>query len=682
MPVRDLLSAASTQGALPSDPNFEYNTLLLNGDGTNGAQNNTFLDSSTNNFTITRNGNTTQGSFSPYGPNWSSYFGDSGTSGNVITTTLGAGGAFGTADFTVECWAYMFYNLGSGANPYIIDTRTNTAWSFSWNYNGGSDATQLSWANASGTVLQTSTPMPLNQWNHCAYVRASGVGTIYLNGVSVASYTDTTDYATNVTTAYIGKRYSGNSTIPGYLSNFRIVKGTAVYTTAFTPPTVPLTAVSGTQLLTFQSNRFIDNSSNNLALTITGNISIQRFSPFNPTATYDPAVIGGSGYFDGSGDNLTPSGADTACAMGLGDWTVEAWIYLTVSGGTPFVFDTLPSGSGATTGLRLRLNSSNQAQLWQYASAVLTSSTAVAINGWTHVAFVRNTITTTVYINGTASGTYTDLGNYTCGTNRPMIGSDGYDSGNSSSFTGYITNLRFVKGTAVYTSSFTPPTAPLTAITNTSLLTNMVNAGIPDLAMMNNLQTVGNAQVSTSVKKYGTGSLSFNGTNSGLSSPSIPTTAFGTGDFTVEAWVNFNANLPYLDGDGLYAACLFGQATTNGLCLIFRSATSSAPTQLNFVVFGVGNVATGLSMSLNTWYHIAVVRQNGTVYIYLNGVSQGSFASVTNFATSVSTIGYLNVGGFYDYFSGNIDDFRITKGYARYPSGTTFTPPTAALPTF
>ena len=57
-------------GGAPSDPNFENVVLLLHGDGTNGGQNNTFVDSSTNNFSITRNGNTTQGSLSPYGNLW------------------------------------------------------------------------------------------------------------------------------------------------------------------------------------------------------------------------------------------------------------------------------------------------------------------------------------------------------------------------------------------------------------------------------------------------------------------------------------------------------------------------------------------------------------------------------------------------------------------------------------
>ena len=58
----------------PSDVYFKYVTLLLHGDGTNGAQNNTFIDSSSNAFTITRNGTPTQGSVSPFGPDWSNSF--------------------------------------------------------------------------------------------------------------------------------------------------------------------------------------------------------------------------------------------------------------------------------------------------------------------------------------------------------------------------------------------------------------------------------------------------------------------------------------------------------------------------------------------------------------------------------------------------------------------------------
>ena len=77
-----------------SDLNFNQTSLLLSGDGTNGGQNNTFLDGSPNAFSITRNGNTTQGTFSPFSRpdgRWSNYFG--GVS-DYLTVPANAGFSF------------------------------------------------------------------------------------------------------------------------------------------------------------------------------------------------------------------------------------------------------------------------------------------------------------------------------------------------------------------------------------------------------------------------------------------------------------------------------------------------------------------------------------------------------------------------------------------------------------
>ena len=122
MSSRDILLAAagittgggSGGGGSTNDPNFNQVSLLLHGDGTNGAQNNTFLDSSTNNFTVTRNGNTTQGTNTPFSQAagyWSNYFNGSST---YLNAGISSAYTFGTGDFTVECWVYPQVIVDSG----------------------------------------------------------------------------------------------------------------------------------------------------------------------------------------------------------------------------------------------------------------------------------------------------------------------------------------------------------------------------------------------------------------------------------------------------------------------------------------------------------------------------------------------------------------------------------------
>jgi hypothetical protein len=303
----------------------------------------------------------------------------------------------------------------------------------------------------------------------------------------------------------------------------------------------------------------------------------------------------------------------------------------------------------------------------------VTSSIGVRLNTWNHLAFVRNGNSFTLFVNGVSGATFTSSATANDSTIGTSIGVD--NSGNPAN--GYITDCRLVIGTAVYTSAFTPPTAPLTAITNTRLLTNMTNAGIPDLAMQNNLETVGNAQVSTSVKKYGTGSLAFDGNGDFLSYPS---SVFGGGNFTVEGWVYFNS----VSGD----QTIFGinwNSNANSLSAVrvdissgvFRFMGSTDGT--NFYFFQ----ATSTSPATSTWYHIALVRNSGTVTFYVNGTSAGSVSSVPNAlyaGTGGSRIGNLLYSVFDNYLNGYVDDLRVTNGIARYTAN--FTPPTAALPTF
>jgi hypothetical protein len=648
-----MFAASKTDGsAVAPDAQFNYVTMLLHGDGTNGAQNNTFVDSSTNNFTITRNGNTTQGSFSPYGSNWSNYFG----SASYLSAPASAQFDLGTGNFTVEFWLNIpstptnmpLIGWGSGANRIL--RLNSTTLNFESNIPD----------NVSFQVGFPST-LVLNSWNHIALVRNGNSLTAYLNGAGGTAVTYTGSWGNSTDQFNIGFK-SDPTYFVGYMSNLRIVKGTAVYTSNFTPSTTPLTAISGTALLTCQSNRFIDNSSNAFAITVNGTPSVQRFNPFGTSTEYSTSVIGGSGYFDGSGDYLTAAN-NAVFAVGTGNFTIEAWVYPQAFSSYLAVFDTRTTLSNGGMDLGLANSFSGVWGLYKgSAVTVVQSSTNLTLNNWQHIAAVRSGSTVTLYLNGVSVGSATDAQNFSeqgCNIGRTF---DGYV------WNGYISNLRF-NNSAVYTSAFTPPAAPLTAITNTQLLLQYTNGAIFDNAMMNNLETVGNAQISTSVKKYGTGSIAFDGTDDVLSFKNNPSFAFGTGSFTIEFWINGPLNNDKFILEGRNAI---------GTMHITTGGSASTAGVLRYV--GSSTIVSSNVITDSTWHHCAIVRNGSSnITLYVDGVSVGTGTDTTNYTTTTGTFdGLGGRAGVGNYLTAYIDDFRITKGYARYTAN--FTAPTAAFP--
>jgi len=628
----------------------------LHGDGTNGAQNNTFLDSSTNAFTITRNGNTTQGSFSPYGSNWSNNF--NGSTGYLAAPSSSAFNV-SSNNVTAEAWIYLTA-FTTGGSPFI-----STIWSldssgsqntFAYVYSSGAIAVGINGVNE---IASSTGVISLNTWYHTAVVRNGSTTTIYVNGVSVASNTTSVWANTGSRPFLVGSTsQSANYYFNGYISNVRFVNGTAVYTTAFTPPTTPLTAITNTSILTCQSNRFVDNSTNNFTITTTGSPSVQRFNPFGTATAYSTSVIGGSGYFDGSGDYLTiPS--TSAFNFGSNNFTVEFWWNTTTSG------QNIINPTGTGNGWAILISSGNLGWNDSYnVTALFTvNATSILDNAWHHVAFVRLSGTTYVYFDGVLKATNADPTVYSLGATDWYIG-----KGNVADFNGYMCDLRINNGTAVYTSAFTPPTAPLTAITNTQLLTNFTNGAIFDNAMINDLQTVGNAQISTSVKKYGTGSLAFDGTDDVLSFKNNPSFAFGTGSFTIEFWINGPLNNDKFILEGRNAI---------GTMHITTGGSASTAGVLRYV--GSSTIVSSNVITDSTWHHCAIVRNGSSnITLYVDGVSVGTGTDTTNYTTTTGTFdGLGGRAGVGNYITAYIDDFRITKGYARYTAN--FTPPTAAL---
>ncbi len=220
----------------------------------------------------------------------------------------------------------------------------------------------------------------------------------------------------------------------------------------------------------------------------------------------------GSVQFDGSGDCLTV--ADNAdFEFGSGDFTLEAFIYYTGNPGTSnntyVIFSkwdnqSAPNDKGFI--LRISDDGSGDNLQWFYSTdgstnLTTTGSTLLNPNNWYHIAFVRNGSYGTFYVNGVADATVVSFGSNSIRDtgNAFRIGANLDGSAVSQEFNGFISNVRVIKGTALYTSNFTAPTSSLTAVTNTKLLccqstTSVTAAAVTPGTIVNN----GGATVSTS----------------------------------------------------------------------------------------------------------------------------------------------------------------------------------------
>lgn len=630
----------TTTYTLPTAPLTAISgTSLLTTQYNGAGNNNGFKDSSQNNFVVSRFGNTTQGTFTPYGSNWSNYF--NGASYFTSSTSQ----IIPTGSFTVECLVYV---TSTANQAFVAQGTSGNAGRFSLCIESG-----LWFAQIGSASINTGTPVA-NTWNYLAVTFNGSTLTLYVNGTSIG--TASTGTSAQNTTLAIGTLGASWATtgyfVTGYISNVRV---SSVVRTIATP-TAPYTSDASTKLLACQSNRFIDSSSNAYVLNLSaGAPSVQRFSPFAPTSAYSTSTIGGSGYFDGTGDYLTGTSPNLS-----GTWTVELWWYPTALSGNQTI---ISFNNGAGPGINIWSNSSGQLSVddGNTGQAAFTTTTFKA-NQWNHLAVVRNSTTTTGYINGVVAGS----NSFTPSTTSAF--SIGRFNGGSFQYSnGYISNVRVVNGTAIYTSAFTPPTAPVVATSNTSLLCNMTNAAIYDNAMMSDQETVGNAMVSTSVKKFGNASMYFDGTGDGLQVVGSPNTAFGTGDFTVEFWIYLNAST------GSFKK--FVELGTSGACFTIETQSTTnvlTITDLNTTVF----VTSSSALSLTTWTHVAATRSGTTLRLFQNGTQVGSATNSTNFANSGNVyIGQSNSG---QAINAYMDDLRITKGVARYTAN--FTPPTSQLP--
>lgn len=421
------------------------------------------------------------------------------------------------------------------------------------------------------------------------------------------------------------------------------------------------------------TDTILDSSTNAFSITKNGNVAQGSHSPFYTYgSSYNSSV--GSAYFDGSGDSLFVANS-TNLQMGSGDFTIEFWVKHGTLSGYQTIID---KGYTATGGFLVQTNPIDTGKLALYmnGTVVCQETESPAIDAWIHYAVSRNGSTVRLFKDGMLQASGTSSANLNI-TNPVRIGIGGGADDTSFPFRGYLSGIKMVKGTALYTENFNRPTSPATATTGTQLLLNFANSTIQDHAAVCNFENVGGVTVNTSTKKFGTGSLYFNG-SSYLKTPAnqkLDLAYNSTNDFTIECWVNttdtagdivsaFNTASPY-------KGYLFGIGFVTAGKLSFYSATETLSQSFSSTA----------SVNDGAWHHVAVSRKDGELRFYIDGVLDSTHGIYINpfFSGQEIYIGADHNTSIVRYFTGYIDDLRITNGVARYTSSS-FTAPTSELP--
>lgn len=667
-------TARYTSNFTPSTTPLEVvtNTSLLT------CQSNRFIDNSPNYLTFTQAGSPSAQAFSPFSgtsttpKSYSAYY--DGTGDQIQYTGSTTPFIFGTGDFTMECWVYMPEITSA---KYMIQFGTITGGNFPLLYFRNNPYNFYFYYNT-GYHGNTTSTISANTWYHVAVSRTSGTLQIFLNGVSEYSATDTTSFTCLSNYPLIG----GSTNMNGHLSNVRIVNGTGLYTTNFTPSTTPLTAVANTQLLTCQSATIVDNSSNNFTLTVVGDTKPKPFNPFGQTITkgvaYNPSVHSGSLYLDGTGDYLTAPNS-TSFDLSTGQWTIECWFYQLAAKQVQLF-------SVSAASWRLAISTDGSAG-FTFNTNSTTSYPAGSFppGQWNHISASFNADGTTAAQRSHANGKLIATGQYwpNADTTSLFYIGNNKDAAGAWDFNGYITDIRITKGQCYYYSHFYPNLTALPANSNTVFLVNGTNGGMVDQHNTHNLETVGNTQLA-SADPYGGSYYSnyFDGNADYLTY--VVDGSCGTGNFTIECWVYFTA---MTSASSQQFNTILGHNAnwdTAGDIIIWANANTGLSYTLGYLSVTMRNFIFGTQsvvLSLGKWQHIAVVRESTTnMKIFVDGVLKASTTSMPAAQPVGSAVGWI-VGAQSNFLdrgmAGYISNVRIVKGTALY--SVDFTPSTTPL---
>jgi hypothetical protein len=236
--------------------------------------------------------------------------------------------------------------------------------------------------------------------------------------------------------------------------------------------------------------------------------------------------------------------------------------------------------------------------------------------------------------------------------------------------------------TGEYVSSVGSPEPGNDSYTSLLIQSNTTNGSTTFVDSSSNghtLTVAGNTQHSTTQTKFGTSTIYFDGTGDYLKAPLDSSFQFGTGEFTIDFWF-YQTTDP---GSGLYDN-FFHTASADGRGIGLIWGLQAAPNNRMQLQMGTGSgwehpipYLTGTTYQKNTWYHVAVLRTGTTMKVFIEGVEKYSATRSSDYDAShdgfwVGAWGAVPPGG--GLMTGYMDEFRVSKGIARWTSN--FTPPT------
>lgn len=659
----------------------EANTLLLMNFGSTDVPSLWYGDTSSAHRSVTLSAGVTQVT---EGQITAAQF--NGTTG-FMTAQNSAGLDLTVSDFTIEGWANVAYQPG---HTFVAKAaRANTSVGSYTTYIhptlnvftvdlGGADTDFVNFQ----TITTSYTP-PVGEWFHFAVVRRYSAAKllIFINGILIQETTITAVMRDNTDDLHIGK-VSATQTgyLNGKLAGLRIVKGTALYTSNFSVPTIPPRDIDGTQLLlNFDTTAapllwFRDESSTRKPVGLTGGTPTQ----------YDQGNGVRAASFDGA-SYLTAYSSNNGFVFGTGNWTVEFFVHVTAAA-TGGDADCWVSTAHTTdwNGIYIGTDSSNalitliSSNGSSWTISLGSPANVFVVGQWHHVAVVVNSGTLSMYVNGISVGsvaTSIDIPNV---NNRMVIGGRTKSSQYSTS---RITGLRVVKGTAVYTSNFNPPAALPTNIPGTELLMDFgsdtwTGISAPPLWYRDTTPAsrvvILSGAVTQSNEGRGVLAAAFDG-NSSLTINPDSNLNISSSDFTIETWFKINSF------DGANSTTLIDKDT-----IAFASRASygigvvgGVGNKVNFVASSTATwgapqyeIYSTNSITFNTWNHVALTRVVSTsaFRLFLNGNLEATFQlpfAMQDFGRAL-TLGRAQRHYPNSVLNGKLAGTRIVKGAALY----------------